>query len=432
MFLRMFGIFLLLIRTDLSNLALVIGVNTGIHTTAFVYAETEGRTTRVTVKSLNSPDTYWSFSTHSLVSVYAISPSLPYIAIADATDTISVYNLRTKEASTLDVKLLQAQDAFATDFYYRTSRSLVWSPDDKLLAFIGRTSKARVDIYIYDTQTRKTKNLTASINLVSDLVNISGWSPDGKWLAYIATGKQTTNAPIVEGNIVNLQGKSVQLLPSQSVCRLTWSKDSKYLATNTACSRYSPDKQMSAIAIFTFDEEGNSSHIIIQDANTNTYYEEPIWKQDNTVQVVKIETIATADLASIVSAHLMIYDNKGIEQQSTQKNINQLQLDDIARNSIQQGEWLFWLTAATTSEQHLSAYNLATNQLLGEFPATASLCPLEYIRVATQNEYLALLDGCNLDFPSSIIRIYNLLTGLEEASFQGKISETIPIGFVKF
>ncbi|HEX9013469.1 MAG TPA: hypothetical protein VF813_08130, partial [Anaerolineaceae bacterium] len=58
--------------------------------------------------------------------------------------------------------------------------TLAWSPDGRLLAFVGAQDGPSADLYLFDTASGKARRLTAGLNQVAS----PAWSPDGQWVFF--------------------------------------------------------------------------------------------------------------------------------------------------------------------------------------------------------------------------------------------------------
>jgi Tol biopolymer transport system component len=60
--------------------------------------------------------------------------------------------------------------------------NLAWSPDGRYLAYIAKTDLTPSELFLYDIVTGSTIRITQD-----DLINERlSWSPDGQWISYLA------------------------------------------------------------------------------------------------------------------------------------------------------------------------------------------------------------------------------------------------------
>jgi Tol biopolymer transport system component len=134
---------------------------------------------------------------------------------------------------------------------------LMWSPDGKLLAFIGSRNVSRSAVYLVDVGTRQLDQITTEIAYLSSLA----WSPDGSRLAFTGQGPRgdeeiftvrpdgTDLKQITDQRDFD-RGSSFSLARGQ---QLTWSPDGQFLAFVRA------GKKMLEQRIWVIRADGSSS-----------------------------------------------------------------------------------------------------------------------------------------------------------------------------
>lgn len=70
------------------------------------------------------------------------------------------------------------------------SRSMAWSPDGRFLAFIAALHAASADLYLYDTIDSSVRRLTTGEHQAYD----PSWSPDGRWIVHLEVANFGTGA----------------------------------------------------------------------------------------------------------------------------------------------------------------------------------------------------------------------------------------------
>lgn len=130
-----------------------------------------------------------------------------------------------------------------------------WSPDSKSIVYVAKklTGKeyaisTNKDIYIYNVQTAKTKNLTSGMQGYDTR---PVFSPDGKWLAFLSmqqNGNEADKNRMMVMNLSNEEVKDLSGLLDETVDELHWSQDGKTIYF------LSPNKGV--ISLFAFDFDG--------------------------------------------------------------------------------------------------------------------------------------------------------------------------------
>lgn len=82
-----------------------------------------------------------------------------------------------REASVIPRSVASAQD-LQQAFEYGITRSIVWSPDSRYLAFAGQMYGDSSDLYLWDTETGNIKQLSTGLQEMEWIE----WSPNGKWI----------------------------------------------------------------------------------------------------------------------------------------------------------------------------------------------------------------------------------------------------------
>ncbi|MCJ7702904.1 MAG: hypothetical protein MUO62_15080 [Anaerolineales bacterium] len=140
---------------------------------------------------------------------------------------------------------LTSPKAFAT-YAIRDYDSVAWQPGDgRLLAFIGATNGPTADLYLYDTQTKETTQLT---NGPSQAI-LPNWSPDGQYILHYGVswvppfGGAIGGANRVDGVwAVQVSDEKVITLPKPKGSPhnfVGWQDDSHYLTYDSDDQCYS-------------------------------------------------------------------------------------------------------------------------------------------------------------------------------------------------
>lgn len=136
-----------------------------------------------------------------------------------------------------------------TDYYARAQvteamlrpRSLAWSPDGSVLAFIGAIHGPTADVYTLDLQSREVRRLTSGPMQATDLY----WSPDGQSLVHLAVldfnlGRGGGTDIIDSLWAVSREGDRISLLVHGPVFPFGWASPRLFLASlsERPCSEY--------------------------------------------------------------------------------------------------------------------------------------------------------------------------------------------------
>ncbi|GEM_PF-3052963 len=127
--------------------------------------------------------------------------------------------------------------------------SLQWSPDGQQLLLLARSPQKKTNyLYSLDIFTQKVTQLT-------EVGEVEGarWSPDGKHIAYVTVGKDSSGATANIVWVANADGSGVKPLnvPAESISKVGWvSNDALVVAVNNP----GKDDQFTAVPL-----EGDSS-----------------------------------------------------------------------------------------------------------------------------------------------------------------------------
>ncbi|CAN5482470.1 S41 family peptidase [soil metagenome] len=145
------------------------------------------------------------------------SRRLAYVSARSGTPQLFLYDFATRE----ETQLTQGSG---------TDHSPRFSPDGRSLAFVRGGRELRV----LELGTRRERVLATGYLDVPPLLSERAlvWSPDGQWIAYLATGERLfTNAHIVPA--AGGASRPVSFLANVSASTISWSPDSTFLLFNT-------------------------------------------------------------------------------------------------------------------------------------------------------------------------------------------------------
>ena len=80
-------------------------------------------------------------------------------------------------------------------------KTLSWSPDERLLAFVAAMDGATADLYVYDTVSDGIRQLTDAPNQP----RLLGWSPDSRWVLY----EEISGLELIEGDQITFDIEGV-------------------------------------------------------------------------------------------------------------------------------------------------------------------------------------------------------------------------------
>lgn len=104
----------------------------------------------------------------------------------------------------------------------------MWSPNSDMLIFENNTAiEGRSDLYIYSLAQGAFRNLT--VNAITTTNLRPAWSPDGQAIAYLGRDRDSTQAHIY---VITVDGTHSQRITTQpmNTISLTWSPDGRFLA----------------------------------------------------------------------------------------------------------------------------------------------------------------------------------------------------------
>jgi hypothetical protein len=366
---------------------------------------------------------------------YAISPDGIFVAFkANGRDGF-FYILNFTDQSLISIQLYEPTLEFLSDGHYLTSGTMLWSPDSHKLALTGEVPPLDAQtstVYIYDVQTGELNNVTQNVPIVRSLIIPSSWSPDSQWLIVngawsVSVNDQGYTVPDFGSALVSVDGTTFnEIAPNFGTCRLEWSPDMHWLASDTACLvgvGESSALRLIPFDIDTLEDEHSIDQVIypfdIQpSAGWSSRYSTPLWIDSETFMAFRSMTPLTFGYFS---------DNTLSSSGLIRYNIN-----TYSETFFLEGDYDLRLGDWFVSRD--SAYNPRLDKLL-QIPWSILSCPASYaLRLDSSGSYIAVMNVC---YPPDSEEPYTLRL-YETETFSELVSMTMgedelfkPLGFVE-
>lgn len=382
------------------------------------------------------------------IGMYAVSPDGLFIAIrGEMNGEIYVVDLTKQQVTSLG--LCQPLQEFLWDEQYHISGTLLWSPNARFLAFTGVESDSSCtvadssNLYLYDIQTDQLVNLTNDISVLRSLIIPASWSPDGMWLALYGAWSEYENeqgyiVPDWGSAIISLDGSTfIELAPGYNTCRLLWSPNMEWLASNTTC--FDASGTGSSVIVIPFNPvpliaDGLRIDEVISplrfdwraDSSWISTYSVPEWIDASTL-------IVHRQLVPISFGHL----SDELLDEFSVKGLIEIDLDTFSETllpSTHFAETTYridkWFVAQDKETGSITAFDPHTNR---EFtiPESIKSCPISYaLKIERYGDFIALLNACESPTTMPAIDIYNTTDFSLIWSRQETETHTLrPIGF---
>lgn len=354
------------------------------------------------------------------ISQSALSPDGGFVAIREANGHLSLVDLSLVDLAAQivhDFELCQPFQEFLWDQHYLQSATLIWSPDGRSLAFTGIEADTecdienRADVYIYDVQARILQNITQDTTVIRSLVIPVSWSPDSEWLILRGAWTESLNqydfiSPDFGVAIINRDGSGFRRIsPNHNACRLIWSPDMRWLASDTQCFEYPGDG--SALILLPFDPipidgDGRMLDEVVAplrfdwrgDSFWTSYYTPPVWINETTL--VTYRRLYPFTLGYLNDERTAHYSSNGLVAIDTE-TYSETALDIpefTGTDNVQLLEGWFVAEDRTLERVIYSAYNPVLDRLF-TITSDIPLCPIGYaLRIEQQGDYAGVLDAC--------------------------------------
>lgn len=381
----------------------------------------------------------------------AISPDGAFVAVRDANGHLALVDLAAQIVH--DLELCQPFQEFLWDQHYLQSATLLWSPDGRSLAFTGIGTDTecdidqRADVYVYDVQTGTLQNITQDTTVIRSLVIPVSWSPDSEWLILRGAWTEYTNeqnyvVPDAGVAIINRDGSGFRrIAPNHNACRLMWSPDMRWLASDTTCFEFSGDG--SALILLPFDpvpidDDGRMLDEVVAplpfdwrgDSLWISSYTPPVWIDETTlVTYRRLYPISFGYLDDEQTAH---YSSNGLVTINTE-TYSETVLDIpefTGTDNVQLLEGWFVAEDRTLERVIYSAYNPVLDRLF-TIPPEIALCPIGYaLRIEQQGDYIGVLDACRSATAEVSLYVYDTADfSVVRRIFNPNGYSILPIGF---
>lgn len=347
---------------------------------------------------------------------FTSSPTRPMIAFT-STDQVYILDVSNRDLLNTGIIMSDNIDIIYGDHQHR-SASLRWSPAGNEVAFIGYTEDGVVTVYVYEPDTEQLTYLTPNIDFREDFVDISSWSPDGRWLTVVGSWGENHN---FRSALVARDGSAfIEFEPR--TCEVRWSPNMHYLASATSC--YESLHDASPLLLFTFDSTQPRIEQLpsLMGADTQTQFVQyvyPVWLNDSVLALNRRSVKRGVDLPPNSSEVDIVHFDVNLRQLTPVPNT----LTDSSWHTMY-GDWLL-----TRHDDGLIAYNMVDNR--HEFVPTERLLPVSYsVVISPDDRFIALID--DVDTPgASHIRVINFTTHETLLDIAQQNHEDLsPIGFV--
>lgn len=338
---------------------------------------------------------------------YTISPIGTHIAFSEqGTGLVHILDFRDHSLTTLEY--YQPVQEFLWDEHYHRSGTLLWAPEGDRLAFTGMLApwdgrnKTEADVFIYTLETATLENVTQDIPVIQDAITPASWSPDGQWLILLGAWQEHDNEPIGRTGALSRDGQTfLELAPGFMTCRLVWSPDMRWLASETACFEGAAGGSSRLMVIPFNPETLEGSDMRIDEAVSPLflgwegsswiyYYGPPVWVNHHTL-------ITRRRLAPIT------WGIESIEDEFSSQGLIRFDLStysevlftgaDFEELIPKHRDW--FLAQSSDDTIGLIAYNPLLEETL-HIPESVQMCPPSYaLHIEAQGDYIAVMDACH-------------------------------------
>lgn len=420
--------------------------NESPNTIYFVYSHQIGNQYQIRWFSMDNPKEESFIDTPPFYE-YAISSTGNDVAIVGIGQNPQIHIANLHEQTLISLPLYEPRLEMLWDEHYLRSGTLLWSPDGTQLAFTGMTSpdSSKADVYLFDLQTLTPINLTRSTSVVRSMIP-NAWSPDSQWLTINgAWSISEDNIPVWETMAFSTTtNQIITIAPRHQTCRLAWSPNGQYLASDTAC--FAGIANSTSLMIFPFDTEAITEDGLRQiDINQPLYleweasqgweyrYTEPIWVDNTTV--VASRALFPMQVNEYISEEMIRQDQSlGLIRFNIETYSETLIREERlpSERADRHHEWFLLGNNTSFGIGKMTLYHPITEQLI-EVPSTIQSCPAsDAIELSSDGRYLAVIDACSLSSRfEPALRIYDTSSFEEILTFNDQFSaeQRRPLGF---